>query len=152
MTSTVVFQVVLLVILAALAGYTIPTLIQLRRTARVVEDMVRDVQPRVLSATVNLDSVLGRTDRVMEGVESGARGISGVITGLGSFMGGLKAPARGVPKGPATMAALANFITGAWQTWVVFSETDGAGSGKDKSGRGVKAPPPDGDGGSSNVQ
>lgn len=142
MTQTLVFQMGLLVILAAFAGYAIPTLIQVRKTAKAVEDMVRDVQPRILGATTSLDSVLGRTDRVMEGVESGARGISGAVTSLNSFLGNLKVPLKGINKGPATMAALANFITGAWQAWAAFSQE------KEPGPDDLKGNPTDGNGGS----
>ena len=142
MTQTLVFQMGLLVILAAFAGYAIPTLIQVRKTAKAVEDMVRDVQPRILGATTSLDSVLGRTDRVMEGVESGARGISGAVTSLSSFLGNLKVPLKGINKGPATMAALANFITGAWQAWAAFSKE------KEQVPDGSRGNPTDANGGS----
>jgi hypothetical protein len=114
-------QIALLGLLGVLVGYAIPVLIQVRRTARVMEDLVRDSSPRLLGATANLDSVLGRTDRVMQGMEYGARGITGAVSGVQSFLGNFRMPASGVKRGPATMAALANFLSGVWQAWVAFS-------------------------------
>lgn len=141
MTSTLFFQLGLLVILAAFALYAIPTLIQVRRTAKAVEEMVHDVRPRLVGATTSLDSVLGRTDRVMEGLEKGSRGITGAVAGLGSFLSNLKMPLKGVNRGPATMAALANFLSGAWQAWAVFThDKDGAKPGAGKGAPDAAAP------------
>lgn len=149
MTLTTFFQAGLLAVLALLAGYAIPTLIQVRRTAKAMEDMVRDVQPRLVGATSNLDSLLGRSDRVMQGLEHGARGVSGAMASLSSFLVNLKVPLKGLHKGPATMAALANFLSGAWQAWAAFSKEPGAPGGGAASG--AAAPPADEKGGSGNV-
>lgn len=150
MTLTLLLQAGGLVVLALLAGYAIPTLVQVRRTAKAMEDMVRDVQPRLVGATTNLDSVLGRTDRVMEGLETGALGVTGAVANLSSFLRNLKIPRKGLNKGPATMAVLANFISGAWQAWDAFAKESGPPA-DDPGGASGAASPPGSQGGNSDV-
>ncbi len=115
MTSTLIVQVVLLGLLALVVAYVVPLLIQVRRTARAVEELVRDAGPRITGAVTNLDSVLGRTDRVLEGLENGTRGITGAVTGVGSLLGMLKSPGKGLTRGPAALAGLLSILVAAWR-------------------------------------
>jgi hypothetical protein len=112
----------LLVLLTLLVAYTIPTLLQLRRTARAVEELVRGVGPRVESATSNLESVLGKADRVSAKLESGAIGVTSALAGLGAFLANLRPPhyAAG-PDGANWPAALSSMLTGLFQAWTVFT-------------------------------
>jgi hypothetical protein len=151
MDLSTVFQLGLLLILAALAGYAIPALIQMRRTAKAMEDMVNDVRPRLVAATANLDSVLGRTDRVMEGLESGAIGVANTLASVKSFVGNLKLPLKGIKRGPASMAALANFVSGALQAWSAFSAERGSRARRGADG-GTKSESGDFSGGTGNVR
>jgi len=135
-TSTLIVQIVLLGLLAVVVAYVVPLLIQIRRTARAVEELVRDAGPRLTGAVTNLDSVLGRTDRVLEGLENGTRGISGAVTGVGSLLGMLKSTGKGVSRGPAALAGLLSILAAAWK----------ASSARGKAARpadGQEAAPPD---------
>lgn len=110
-----------LVLLAVLVGYTVPTLIQLRKTASAVEEFIRGVTPRIEAATSNLDSVLARMDRVMRGMEDGTRGITGVMGSVGSFLANLRpptTPGRGISN---WFAAVSATLSGLWQAWSVMS-------------------------------
>jgi len=125
-TASMVLGILGIALLAILVGYTIPTLIQLRKTALAAEEFLHGLTPKVESATRNLDSVLARVDRVFKGMEEGTRGISGALGGVGDFMSNLKPPAV-AGGGPANwMAALASLLSGFWQAWSVFSTSRGA--------------------------
>jgi hypothetical protein len=108
-------------LLAVLVGYTVPALIQVRKTALAAEEFLRVMTPRVEGATANLDAVLGRIDRIARGMEDGTRGITGALGGVGDFFAGLKPPAQ--PGGGASswLAALASLLSGFWQAWSVFT-------------------------------
>ncbi|HXI04229.1 MAG TPA: DUF948 domain-containing protein [Candidatus Saccharimonadales bacterium] len=137
MTSTLLVQLAIVGIVGVLVGYAIPALIQVRRTARAVEALVRDATPHLIAATSNLDSILGRTDRVIEGMEHGARGLTGAISGINSFIGHLKVPMKSIPRGPAAMAAFASFLSGMWQAWAAFGKKERPAA----AGAGTEVPP-----------
>jgi hypothetical protein len=117
LTPSVVAQLVLVAVLLVLAGFTIPALLQVKRTARAVEEFVRDVSPGVRSATTNLDSVLGRVDSVMGSVETGTRGLTGALSGLGAFVGNLRPPVPGGSPAASWLAAIASLLSGFVQAW-----------------------------------
>ncbi len=129
MTSTLVMQIVLLGLLAVVVAYLVPMLIQIRRTARAAEELLRDAGPRIAGAAGSLDSVLGRTDRVLEGLENGTRGITGAVTGFGSLLTLMKATGKRVTKGPAALAGLLSILAAAWQASAAYSKRSRGGDG-----------------------
>jgi hypothetical protein len=121
MTPTTIIWLGVLVLLAVLVGYLVPTLIQIRKTALAAEELLRGIRPRIEAATSNLDSVLARMDRVMRGMEDGTRGITGVMGSVGSFLSHLRppmTPGRGVSN---WFAAISSTLSGVWQAWSVIS-------------------------------
>lgn len=120
MTASIFAQYALLGVLVVIAGFTIPALLQVRRTARAVEDLVRAVAPGAAGAATHLDSVLGRVDRAFEGVESGTRSVAGTFAGLGAFVRGLRQPGGGSAVS-SWLAALSSIFAGMSQAWTVVS-------------------------------
>lgn len=127
MTPPVIVGFAVVVLVAVLVGFAVPALIQVRRTARVVEEFVRGVTPRIENATSNLDSVLGRADRVMRGFEEGTRGIAGFMGSLGALLAGLR-PAAASGSGAALLSALASLLSGLWSAWSVVGAAPQAGA------------------------
>ena len=121
MALSAILGFIAVVLLAVLVGYTVPALIQVRKTARAAEKFLREMTPRVESATLNLDSVLGRMDRVMKGMEDGTRGITGALGGVGDFISNLRPPAVSGGGASNWMAAIASLLSGFWQAWTVFA-------------------------------
>jgi hypothetical protein len=130
-------------LLAVLVGFTVPALLQLRRTARALENFLEGVTPRIESATSNLDSVLGRMDRVMRGMEDGTRGITGALGSAGAFLSNLRPPAA--PGGGASswLAALSALLSGLWQAWSALASAPArpAGPGPAAAPQGAGAAP-----------
>jgi len=104
------------VIAGALVAFTIPALVQLKRTLKALEESVRGVTPNVVSATSNLDQVLGRADRVLRGVEEGTHGINTALGSFGRLVSSL-APRSG-PTWLVTLLGLASGLKQAWRTVV----------------------------------
>jgi len=119
-TASTFTQFALLGVLVVLAGFTIPALLQVRRTARAVEELVRSVSPGAAGAATHLDSVLGRVDRVFEGVENGTRSVAGTFEGLGAFLRGLRQPG-GASVISSWLTALSSIFAGMSQAWSVVS-------------------------------
>ncbi len=118
MTLSTFAEFGLLIVLLVFAGFCIPTLLQLRRTARAVEEFVRGVGPQLESATTNLDSMLGRVNRVAGSIEAGTRGLAQTLAGVGSFMATLRPTAHGGQSPAAAwLAALASLLNGLLQAW-----------------------------------
>lgn len=118
MTLSTFAEFAMLGVLLLLAVFSIPTLLQLRRTARAVEELVQGVRPQLEGATTSLDSVLGRVDRVTGSVEAGTRGLAQALAGVGSFMATIRPGVHGGQSPVATwLAALASFLQGLLQAW-----------------------------------
>lgn len=118
MTLSTVAEFALLLVLLLFVGFSIPTLLQLRRTARAVEELVQGVRPQLEGATTSLESVLGRVDRATGSVETGTRGLAQALAGIGSFMATLRPEVRGGQSSVAAwLAALASFLQGLLQAW-----------------------------------
>ncbi|MBI3448753.1 MAG: hypothetical protein HY049_07545 [Acidobacteria bacterium] len=121
MAPSFIIGLFVVVLLGILVGYTVPTLIQIRKTARAAEEFLKGMTPRIESATSNLDSVLGRLDRVMRGMEDGTRGLSGAIGGMGDFLSFLKPPGRKEGSSSGILAALASVVAGFSQAWSLMT-------------------------------
>lgn len=119
MTPSVVFGFIAIALLAILVGYFVPTLIQIRKTAQAAEVLLRGMGPRIESATSNLDSVLGRVDRVLKGMEDGTRGITGAMGGFGDLLSKLRPQSPGGSFG--TVAALGALLAGLRMAWNAFT-------------------------------
>lgn len=94
MTPSMLLAIAAVVLLAALVAWTIPLLVQLRRTARTMEETLRDTAPQLRSAATNLNSVLGKADRVLQGMEDGTRGLSGALDSIATFARAAEASRR----------------------------------------------------------
>jgi len=116
-TPSFIIGLFVVVLLGVLVGYTVPALIQIRKTARAAEEFLRGMTPRIESATSNLDSVLGRLDRVMRGMEDGTRGLTGAIGGVEDFLSFLKPRGRKEGGSSGLLAALASVVAGFTQAW-----------------------------------
>ena len=114
MTSTLLIQLGLLVILAVLVGFAIPTIVQIRRTAKAVEDLVQEFRPKLLDATTNLDTLLGRANRSIEGVEEGARSVVSTMSDVRAAISGFMPPMGRASRVPTALSALVSFLSGAW--------------------------------------
>lgn len=123
MTASDIAQLGLLTVVAILVGFSIPAIVQVRRTARAAEELLRGAGPRVESAAANLDSVLGRVDRVAGNVEGASHGMAAAFTGIGNLVGRLKPPVGSSPGGAAWLAAFTNLISGFWQAWSAYTGT-----------------------------
>ena len=120
MTSSAIAGVAVFALLAVLVAYTVPTLIQIRRTARAAEELLRGITPRIESATSNLDSVLVRTDRMMRGMEEGSRGITEAMGGLGALCSNLRPASStggGVSKWIVEVSSLISGVRAAWSAF-----------------------------------
>ena len=114
MTSTLLIQLGLLVILAVLVGFAIPTIVQIRRTAKAVEDLVQEFRPKLLDATTNLDTLLGRANRSIEGVEEGARSVVSTMSDVRAAISSFMPPMGRSSRVPTALSALVSFLSGAW--------------------------------------
>jgi len=119
-TASVFAQFAMVGVLAVIAGFIIPALLQVRRTARAVEDLVRAVSPGATGSVTHLDAVLGRVDRALESVENGSKSVASACSGVSAFVHGLRWPAGG-PAGSAWLTALSGLLAGMAQTWTVVS-------------------------------
>ena len=81
-----------------------------------------NVSDSIESATSNLDSVLGRVDRVMRGIEDGTRGITSAVGGFGDFISNLRPPAHAGGGASGSLAAMASLLTLFWQAWSHVTE------------------------------
>lgn len=127
MTASPFFEFALIAILAVVAGAVVSALLQVRRTARAVEELVRGVAPGAGGAATHLDSVLGRMDRALEGVETSTRSVAGAFSDVSSFVRNLRQPTGG--SAPSWFAALSNIAAGAAQAWSAVSSKRSGDSG-----------------------
>ena len=135
MTPSQIIALLAVVLLAVLVGFTIPTLLQVRKTMLALEEFVRGVTPRIEAATTNLDSVLGRMDRVMKGMEDGTRGITGVMGSAGAFLSHLRPPAVTGAGASSWLAALSSLLSGLWQAYSVIASNPPARAATAEGGK-----------------
>jgi hypothetical protein len=71
-----------LALACVVAWYLVRLLQQALRTAEELEQFLRTTRPGIEESTARLQSILGRADRVMEGVERGSDGVRLAISRL----------------------------------------------------------------------
>lgn len=110
--------------LCIVAWHLVLMLKQARRTAFAVEVFLESTRPRIEAATDQLNTLIGRADRILAVTEKGQGGVAAVLNSVGDALAGWSAGGRVI----STVSAVLSGIMGAWKSVRATGEESTAGA------------------------